>query len=81
MSEIKATSGYLNLTGRIISLSNKQIKEYPRSKEIQFGIQTKKDNIVYVKASGFKKDDEDTILVEYTDENKKRQTEKSSIWR
>lgn len=77
MSEIKATSGYLNLTGRIISLSNKQIKEYPRSKEIQFGIQTKKDNIVYVKASGFKKDDEDTILVEYTDENKKRQTEKA----
>lgn len=77
MSEIKATSGYLNLTGRIIGLNNKQIKEYPRSKEIQFGIQTKKDNIVYVKATGFKKNDDDTILVEYTDENKKRQTEKA----
>lgn len=77
MSEIKATSGYLNLTGKIVGLNNKQIKEYPRSKEIQFGIQTKKDNIVYVKASGFKKNDDDTILVEYVDENKKRQTEKA----
>lgn len=77
MSEIKATSGYLNLTGKIIGLNNKQIKEYPRSKEIQFGIQTKRDNIVYVRAFGFKKGDEDTILVEYTDENKKKQTEKA----
>ncbi len=77
MSEIKATSGYLNLTGKIIGLNNRQVKEYPRSKEIQFGIQTKKDNIVYVKASGFKKDDDDTILVEYVDENKKKQLEKA----
>ncbi len=77
MNEVKATSGYLNLTGKIIGLNNKQIKEYPISKEIRFGIQTKKDNIVYVKASGFKKNDDDTILVEYTDENKKRQTEKA----
>lgn len=76
MSEVKQTKGYLNVTAKIISLNNKKNKDYPRSKELNFGLQTNKDHIVFCRAKGFKKDDDDTILVEYYDENKKRQIKK-----
>jgi len=77
MSEkIESNKGYLNLTGKIIALNNKKVKESPRSREVSFGIQTAKDHVVFVRAFGFLKEDDDTILVEYYDENKKRQTKK-----
>jgi hypothetical protein len=76
MSELKQTKGYLNITGVIVGLNNKEIKEYPKSKEISFGIMTRKDNLVFVKATGFLKNDDDTILVEYF-KDKKKVTEKA----
>lgn len=76
MSEIKALNGFLSVTGRIVGLNNKAIKEYPRSKSLRFGVQTKKDGVIFVETSGFIKNDDDTILVEHVDENKKRTTEK-----
>lgn len=76
MSEIKALNGFLSLTGKIVGLNNKEIKEYPRSKSLRFGVQTKRDGVVFVETSGFIKNDDDTILVEYVDDNKKRITEK-----
>lgn len=77
MAELnKKTKGNLAFSGRIVGLNNKQIRETQRSKEIQFGVMTTKDNVIYVRATGFNKNDEDDILVEYQDENKKRQTEK-----
>lgn len=77
MSEkVDATKGYLNLTGKIIALNNKKVRESPKSRELSFGIQTAKDHVVFVRAFGWLKEDDDTILVEYYDENKKRQTKK-----
>lgn len=76
MSEIKATNGFLSVTGKIVGLNNKTIKEYPKSKSLRFGIQTKRDGIIFVEASGYIKNDDDKILVEYVDENKKKVTEK-----
>ena len=76
MSEVKELKGYLQIEGRIVGLNNKKIKEAPRSRELSFGVLTRKDNLVYVRVFGFKKEDNDEILVEYTDKDKKRQTEK-----
>lgn len=76
MSEVKATNGFLSITGKIVGLNNKAIKEYPKSKSLRFGVQTKRDGVIFVEASGYIKNDDDTILVEYVDENKKRTTEK-----
>lgn len=76
MSEIKATNGFLSITGKIVGLNNKAIKEFPKSKSLRFGVQTKRDGVIFVEASGFTKNDDDPILVEYVDENKKRVTEK-----
>lgn len=76
MSEIKATNGFLSVSGKLVGINNKAIKEYPRSKSLRFGVQTKRDGVIFVEASGFIKTDEDQILVEYLDENKKRIMEK-----
>jgi len=77
MSELyKLTKGNIALTGKIVGLNNKKIRETQWSKEIGFGIMTTKNNMVYVKVNGFIKTDEDDILIEYYDENKKRQIEK-----
>lgn len=77
MSELhKLTKGNIALTGKIVGLNNKEIRESQWTKEISFGVMTTKDNMVYVKALGFIKADDDDILVEYQDENKKRQLER-----
>lgn len=77
MSEVKELKGYLQIEGRIVGLNNKKIKEAPKSRELSFGVLTRKDNMVYVRVFGFKKEAKDEILVEYTDENKKHQSEKA----
>lgn len=63
MSEkIEQNFGNLGVSGVIIGL--KEIKDYDNQKVLLFGIKTNTDRIVFVKAQGYKKEDNDTIYVE-----------------
>lgn len=77
MSELqKKTKGSLALTGKIVGLNNKEIRSTEWMKELKFGVMTTKENMVYVQATGFVKTDEDDILVEFQNADKKRETKK-----
>ena len=72
----KKTRGNIAVSGRIVGLNNKEIRSTDWIKELKFGVMTTKDNMVYFQAMGFNKADDDDILVEYQDEDKKRATKK-----
>ena len=72
----KKTKGNIAITGKIVGLNNKEIRSTDWMKELKFGIMTTKDNMVYVQAMGFIKTDEDDILVEFQNSEKKREIKK-----
>jgi len=72
----KKTRGNIAITGRIVGLNNKEIRSTNWIKELKFGVMTTKDNMVYVQVMGFNKADDDDILVEFQDEDKKRTIKK-----
>jgi len=72
----KKTRGNIVVSGRIVGLNNKEIRSNDWIKELKFGVMTTKDNMVYFQAMGFNKADDDDILVEYQDEDKKRAIKK-----
>lgn len=77
MSELqKKTKGNIAITGKIVGLNNKEIRSTEWMKELKFGVMTTKDNMVYVQSTGFVKTDEDDILVEFQNADKKRETKK-----
>jgi hypothetical protein len=51
---MEQTKGYLRLKGRIWSLSNKEAKEFDSKKSLSFGLQTSKDNSLFLQVGEWK---------------------------
>jgi len=51
---MEQTKGYLRVKGKIWSLNNKEAKEFDSIKSLSFGIQTSKDNSLFLQVGEWK---------------------------
>jgi len=66
------TRGYLSVEAKIKFLGGKSLKDYASNKKLIFALETAPENIINVEAFGWKKNDDDEILINLPNRESKK---------